>query len=481
MSEPSKTFLYLRRVLLLGWLGLAINFAQRGFFRALKRRDELAAFFGGFTDVGLGLAGLALLALAGTVLALLVLWKKGRTPEGSLRLAVYCAALALGLQLAFLQPYDKTRFYLAWAWAGLGFAALFWVRAKVPARLRKVGDVLCANVVFLALGLEILLRCFALVSPSPLFVQSGSDLLATYQLRPGTQRFGFPINAAGHFDEPFAQAAPGETLVAAIGDSFSTGIVPHSHHFTTLCEDSTFTVANIGAPALGPAEYLRLLERDAQPLAPAAISVQLFAGNDVIGYPEEDWRRSVGMRENILLWQVPRRILTARATQAASGKDAEPSLAFLDDPALEVPTFTPGEHFRIERTRARDNCDPAAEDRYAELFEVLEDLLADAGDTPLGFVLIPDEFQLDDALWERILEVHPGLERDLPQRKIGAWAEERGVPLLDLLPALRAVPPLEDGSRHLYHLRDTHFNARGNRATAEQLGPFLRRLARGTG
>jgi hypothetical protein len=65
------------------------------------------------------------------------------------------------------------------------------------------------------------------------------------------------------------------------------------------------------------------------------------------------------------------------------------------------------------------------------------------------------------------------LERDLPQRVLAEWLSEQGIPYLDLLPILRAVPPLPDGRRHLYHLRDTHFNARGNDVAGRALAAFL--------
>lgn len=42
---------------------------------------------------------------------------------------------------------------------------------------------------------------------------------------------------------------------------------------------------------------------------------------------------------------------------------------------------------------------------------------------------------------------------------------------------LRAAPPWEDGRRHVYHLRDTHWNARGNRIAGEELARFLERRA----
>ena len=53
------------------------------------------------------------------------------------------------------------------------------------------------------------------------------------------------------------------------------------------------------------------------------------------------------------------------------------------------------------------------------------------------------------------------LDRFQPQRLLLAGLAERGIPALDLLPPLRAEPVGADGLRHLYHLRDTHINARG--------------------
>jgi hypothetical protein len=47
------------------------------------------------------------------------------------------------------------------------------------------------------------------------------------------------------------------------------------------------------------------------------------------------------------------------------------------------------------------------------------------------------------------------------------------VAYLDVLPVLRAVAPLPDGNRHLYSLRDTHFNRRGNRFVGRALADFL--------
>ncbi len=90
-------------------------------------------------------------------------------------------------------------------------------------------------------------------------------------------------------------------------------------------------------------------------------------------------------------------------------------------------------------------------------------------------MLIPDEFQVDDALWSAIeARAQAPLDRDRPQRLLNAWLAENSFEVLDLLPHLRAEPPLDDGRPHLYHRADTHFNARGNDATARALAEFLR-------
>ena len=81
--------------------------------------------------------------------------------------------------------------------------------------------------------------------------------------------------------------------------------------------------------------------------------------------------------------------------------------------------------------------------------------------------------QVEDGLWERIQAADGArLERDRPQHLLGAWLQENGIPFLDLLDDLRAVSPDEEGRRHLYHLRDTHFNARGNLVAGQALARF---------
>jgi hypothetical protein len=117
---------------------------------------------------------------------------------------------------------------------------------------------------------------------------------------------------------------------------------------------------------------------------------------------------------------------------------------------------------------------PGVHERF---FGGLDKIERAAGEVPLAFVLIPADFQVDDRLWDEIVAAaEEERDRDLSQRRVVEWFEGRGRAVLDLLPILRSVEPLEDGRRHLYHLRDTHFNAKGNEVAGKALGEFVQRL-----
>jgi hypothetical protein len=144
------------------------------------------------------------------------------------------------------------------------------------------------------------------------------------------------------------------------------------------------------------------------------------------------------------------------------------------DPSLEEGTLSEETFLRLETRRALDIC--AQDPPSLELLRrSLLEARAAAGAVPLRVMLIPDEFQVEEPLWATVEErAGRPLERDRPQRLLRAWLEREGFEFLDLLPILRAVPPLADGRRHLYHAADTHFNARGNEVVGRVLAEFLK-------
>jgi hypothetical protein len=159
-----------------------------------------------------------------------------------------------------------------------------------------------------------------------------------------------------------------------------------------------------------------------------------------------------------------------------SSAEVERRLPWLLDPLHEPPTLSVERFAYVETTRAEITL-PEKAGEYRPALDELERLRTAAGTIPVAFLLIPDEFQVEDAPWRDVewVGIAARADRDLPQKIVGRWLEEHGIPYVDLLPLLRAVPVLEDGSRHVYHLRDTHWNARGNRVAGEALAELIER------
>ena len=111
------------------------------------------------------------------------------------------------------------------------------------------------------------------------------------------------------------------------------------------------------------------------------------------------------------------------------------------------------------------------EERYQDFFRSLETIHKLVGDK-LVVILIPDEFQVNDALYEKLILKNKGMakfERQSPQQRIRAYGNKNDIPVLDLLPALLEAE--KDG--RTYHLRDTHWNALGNRIAGGEVASFL--------
>jgi len=400
-----------------------------------------------------------------------------------------------------------------WTELALGAGAslwIVWIALEGPSPRRATGLRKAAGVVLFALAAsallaELALRAWAGVRPSPLFARLGDTAnVALERMRqpPGTIRFGFPCNSGGHYDEEFRRRAPGERLVATIGDSFSLSAVPHAYHFTTVCErELGVPVDNLGVAAVGPPEYRRMLVDEALWLDPDVVVIDLFVGNDFrFGVQMSEGSRALAEswieRENVLLWVVPRRLARIAAERRRRGREGggvaalqgesdalrgsvEATFPWVADPKLEKPTFTEPAFLALEVSRAVDasRLSPA---QLTDLHDVLLEMKRVAAPRTLCVMIIPDEYQIEDALWDRVVREagSQALDRDRPQELLVPWLAANGIPCLDLAPVLGAVPPMEDGNRHLYQLRDSHWNARGNavagRALAEFLAPLLR-------
>jgi hypothetical protein len=430
-----------------------------------------------------------------------------RIPLGSaLRCAVYGLAVGLipgSLATAYglLTVQDGRLVLLFWASAGLATLLALLAAWALGGRGRqrrrpwlRALDLLAMNAL-LALGVgEAALRVVQRVAPSRLLWDDSSVARAVIDRRrcePGLW-FRYRCNSRGYPDEEFFDPGPDDYSVALLADSFGVGSVPWSHLFATLAErelrerlGGRFTRvaidnhAVIGIDLLG---YRYLFEHEIRDRAYRQVVVGFFVGNDMERPSDEGrWRRLVRI-QGWLPVEVTRRLwLTSRGVErerpaVESALDEEP--AFLADPRREPPYFTQDAFVQVEASRALVSVAGLAytEAQYRKALLELDAWHEELG-SRLLLVLIPDEFQVNDALWRRVVEAssqsyalpRSAFQRDLPQKRIRHWAEQRGVRVLDLLPALREA----EREARTYHLRDTHWNAHGNRVAGRELARAL--------
>jgi hypothetical protein len=394
------------------------------------------------------------------------------------------------------------------AWS-LTLIAEPWI-ARIPRPLSRTGGKLLLAASCAVVLAELTLRAAAALHPRPILYHGSvgaREALARNRLAPHAEHLGSTVNSGGHNDDEFEPKRTGQRRVVSIGDSFSLYMATKERHFTALAEQhlAGVDICNLGVAAVGPPEYLLLLREEGLPLQPDLVLINVFVGNDLANawQSAESARRSplrtVLDADSCLLVLVPKRLaIQWRERRAGTGfgagalplLDADPARAGLEleadqpalfDPALETPTYSEESFLALELQRFAFLLESPEAD-FAPFFECLRALQELAAPVPMALMLIPDEFQVEDELWRACVAAKGSQaewDQVRPQTLIRAFCAREGIPVLDLLPALRAVPPLEDGWRHLYHQRDTHFNARGQRAVGAELARFLAPLLDG--
>lgn len=353
---------------------------------------------------------------------------------------------------------------------------------------RRLFDVLAWNLLLTLVLAESAVSLWAWRHPSP-FLWDEDSVVASLEARrlvPGRFFLGTRANSGGYHDEEFHPPRDAsEIVVAVLADSFGLGVVPHAYHFTTVAEQRLserldgrpVALDNFGVAGIGMPEYAWLLEHEVPAVSPQRVLLCVFVGNDIDSYTRRRGRYHSYQRFVVydLLWRL---LGVSRATGAGGaldpavlGQSEAPPIA---EPGAEEPTFGVERFMQIERGRlaiTRTDGDRVTRS-YARFFRSLGSIHESGGDR-LRVVLIPDQFQVDDALWQALMAGESGpaglYARDLPQQRISAFCAERGIPCLDLLPALRAA----QREQPVYALRDTHWNARGNRVAGLAIADFL--------
>lgn len=471
--------------------------------RLLLERIPLVNLLGGQIPLWLLFLSIAAIAIFGIVKIERMVWMlhRGETIQDAavqLRIGLYVGmgllcfcVFVLSTPEAFTGPF-RLRHPIA-AWIAASFAYAFWwflptLKPRFSSRTRRRLDLICMNVTLTLVLAEVVLRIFAVTWASPLLVTEATSSQIrrdSERMQPGAERFSFPINSAGHYDTEFRPPSERSLpLVVTIGDSFSYGVVPHYYHYTSVAEREFpgAEIYNMGFPGTNPVDYLHHLVEEALPLKPDMVVIALFVGNDIVveappvaptgWYDAQRYMLGIVWHRLQLLRLAQGRDWTQDAPDTV-GEDLAIRYPWLANPSLESPSMGEETFLGLEARNAYIGAidHPGVYERF---FAALGDIEKAAGDVPLAFLIIPDEYQINDELWQAVVERNElPLQRDLPQVKIREWARAGNREILDLLPMLLAEEPLADGQRHLYHLRDSHFNARGNAIAGRALAKLI--------
>ena len=301
-------------------------------------------------------------------------------------------------------------------------------------------------------------------------------------------------NSLGLRDRELGTGPAGGLRILALGDSygFGHGVELEESYAKRLQEelrvslDRPVEVVNAGVPAWSLLQELRFLEEHGLELAPDAVLVGLYVGNDLIdsyelfdaeGEPtlevadgqlvsrkaseEEGGLR--GATASLRRWIAPRSHLYTLVRNRSSELLMRLGLRYAEAPcAFFQRSWTPEMHAQWSLTR--------------EVLRELRDVTARHG-LPLVVLLIPTQHQVHEARWQEYLEIFEvdpdAFDLEQPQRLLTAFCAEEGIDCLDALPPLRR----QGAGTPLYFRVDSHLNAAGHAALGELLADrFAARL-----
>jgi GDSL-like Lipase/Acylhydrolase family len=360
-------------------------------------------------------------------------------------------------------------FQIGWTWMRRHrpFTAISQARLKLA-----VFELTIFNLAFALFLGEYSLRLYSSWSGRSFLV---SDAIEVYKLVPGHDYGGgLRGNNFGYPGSDFIrEKRPGIRRVAVLGDSFAVGpAVPFADNFLTLLgqELPEVEVYNFGVSSTGPREYRQILQEDVWQFQPDIVIVCVFIGNDIT----ESLATPHGMSiRKTALYQ-----FLNRASRLARERARQPVLSIssaadqFPRPPLAEATFREIEARRLLVCQTPPS--PDLEKKWQRALSHLEQIIVDckSRQVPVGFVLIPDEFQVNSAVLTTALQdanlEFDEVELDLPQRRLRAFCTDRDVPCLDLKPFFQDAPDT-------YAFHDTHWNVRGNRLAAEKMAGWLNR------
>ncbi len=330
---------------------------------------------------------------------------------------------------------------------------------------------------------EVAARIILPLLPDPPNTPFIGDDACMYRLRPSApgqypEDHDDHVNEYGFRDRGYPLNKPsGSYRVLGLGDSFVYGAVSVQDNFLRVAErtlDDGTDILLMGIPGWSTENELGVLEDFGLGLEPDLVIVNFFVGNDVTGIPVRGrvirgnvypttsplpvrnlLRKSqlFVMFESLLLRGMMKQLKDDEApAHTGNTESGQVSELYLKIVPHGLPVFS----------RETDKRTAALWVEAEGYLEKIDEICRTAR-VPWMLVVIPDEMQVDPVVRSQVFD---GLglsatdyDFDAPQRRLDKWARKQNVPMLDLLPVMRAE---HNSVARLYVPNDTHWNERGN-------------------
>lgn len=336
------------------------------------------------------------------------------------------------------------------------------------------------NLLVCFLGAEVGLRVWGAIGSPPAWLDMRPDPLH-YRLDPATDWLGTWPNSRGFYDvEHTPEKPPGVLRVAALGDSYTVGMVPFGYGYIARVDAAlgdAIEMINLGVVHTAVPEYEEILRADGLSFDPDLVLIGIYVGNDIRRDEPRGLFSPVGSKALMAARVLALLFSGGPYRQTLSGEALYETRA--DGTLVELPLLSPDQHLGRARKHLeqlfREPRDERARDAWRDTEASLRRLvgLCRERGLPVAATIAADELQVDDALFERVVagmsERPEAFDRDYPNRRLRRLFASLDVPVLDLTAALRAAQAIAP----TYHTRGAHWNAHGNAAAADALAGWL--------
>jgi hypothetical protein len=279
-----------------------------------------------------------------------------------------------------------------------------------------------------------------------------------------------------------------------LNDSFGTFLKDKGHNYNDLLQQyylargtGAVEIVNTGMESIGPGYYWHILHKFGDLIKPDLVLVGFFVGNDfqeaellitignIISEPKDLSKKYLQYYQfsNLRLYKLLRnKYILYYETQKK--KEEINSL-----PSHQVGYFSQDNFLEIERTRSwifdqrKQNLLNEEWQKCTAILLKIKDW-CEARQIKLVIIIFPDQFQVDEELRIAVLKRYKNIHAqnfDLayPNNLIVNFCKAQNLDCLDLLEQFQ-----EQGkTQPLYSLRNTHWNAAGNRLAADMIFRYL--------